>query len=243
MKKVLILIVMLVWAEDVHAVKLCGRTSNHPWKSNTDILYSNTSHTCNPTCETASSSADATWTVTITNALGRTGSISGQSRCSANGTTNPPVANTSNNGYYCWCRVTSIVDSTAGTCPADSNGAPWVFDGYGIGGGDLGAVCRQLCAHFCANGCVQQGVGSNCSRSALLNIPTCTWLDSFLAPVSAVTCPVSGACNSNPIYYKTVADNASCGTGYVETTSPALTISGSGSDSKGTFTYGNCVAN
>jgi hypothetical protein len=58
---------------------------------------------------------------------------------------------------------------------------------------------------------------------------------------SAVTCPMSGMCTNSD--YKTVADNASCGTGYEETTVPALTISGEYEDSKGTFTYGNCVAN
>jgi hypothetical protein len=57
-----------------------------------------------------------------------------------------------------------------------------------------------------------------------------------------VTCPLSGTCSSNSDY-KTVADGASCGTGYVETTSPALTISGEYENEAGTFTYGGCTAN
>jgi hypothetical protein len=40
-----------------------------------------------------------------------------------------------------------------------------------------------------------------------------------------------------------VVDGTSCSDGYVETTTPSLTISGSGSDTKGTFTYGACTAN
>jgi hypothetical protein len=226
---------MAVWAEDVHAVKLCGKLGPHPWKSN-DSVYNQSSHTCNPTCSTDSSSADATFTVTIIDGPGRTGNISGQSRCSNNDSTNPPVANRSS-GLYCWCRVTSIVDNTAGTCPADSNGAPWVFYRDFVGA----AYCRQGCANICAYGCVRYGMLSSCSRSALLNIPACGWLDSFYMPASAVTCPLNGTCENSD--YKTVADNESCGDGYVETTSPALTISGEYEDAKGTFTYGNCVAN
>jgi hypothetical protein len=236
MKKVLILVVMLVWAGNVHAVKLCGKPSNHPWKSNTSFGGA-VDYTCSPVCGATSSSADATWTVTITNGLGISGTISGQSRCAASNSTNPPVANTSNSGTYCWCRVTSIVDSTAGTCPADSNGAPWVY----YSDNSFAAYCRQDCAGNCANGCVRGGTYYACSRSALLNIPACTWLDSFSAPVSTVTCPLEGTCENSD--YKTVADGESCGDGYVETNTPALTISGSYTDSKGSFTYGNCTAN
>jgi hypothetical protein len=240
MKKVLILIVMLVWAGDVHAVKLCGKLSAHPWKSDTSFS-SASSYTCNPTCQTASSSADATWTTTITNGLGRSGSISGQSRCAANGNTNPPVANTTASGTYCWCRVTSITDSTNNiTCNANANGAPWVF--YSDLNDSGAASCRQYCAISCAGSCVRYGTSGSCSRTKLLTIPSCTWLDSSFTPVSAVTCLIEGTCSSNADY-KTVADNASCGDGYVETTSPALTISGTYSDGKGSFTYGNCTAN
>jgi hypothetical protein len=57
-----------------------------------------------------------------------------------------------------------------------------------------------------------------------------------------VTCPASGTCSSNS-NYKTVADTASCGDGYVETTTPTLYISGTYSDGKGSFTYANCTAN
>jgi hypothetical protein len=142
------------------------------------------------------------------------------------------VANTSSSGYYCWCRVTNIVDSTNNqTCPADSNGAPWVYFG---GNYDLGAAdCRQFCANRCAIYCIRDGTYSMCSRSALLTIPAPT-------TISSVTCPASGTCTTNS-NYKTVADTASCGTGYEETTSPALTISGTYSDSKGTFTYTACT--
>ncbi|MDR1826467.1 MAG: hypothetical protein LBQ49_02120, partial [Rickettsiales bacterium] len=130
-----------------------------------------------------------------------------------------------------------IVDSTNNqTCDADSNGAPWVFN---YSNGDV-YYCRRSCANICALYCIRLGSGNLCSRSALLNIPACEWLGS--APTaSSVTCPLSGTCE-NPDY-KTVVDNAPCGTGYVETTTPALTISGEYGDSKGTFTYGNCTAN
>jgi hypothetical protein len=234
MKKILTILLFIALASPSHAIKLCKKdgpcdwVASHPWNSDTDIS-GNSSSTCNPTCQTVSSGADATWTVTITNGLGRSGTISGQSRCSNDNSTNPPVADHSNGGY-CWCRVTSIVDNTAGTCPADSNGAPWVFY-YGSGNA---ANCRQYCAYRCAGNCVQFGTHYDCSRSKLLTLPTTT--------ASAVTCPISGTCTSNS-NYKTVADTASCGTGYTETTTPALTISGTYSDSKGSFTYGTCTAN
>jgi hypothetical protein len=221
-----------------HAVKLCKGipcdwVASHPWKSDTYYEYGNSNSTCSPQCETNTSSADATWTVTMTNAHGRSGSISGQSRCAVDSTTNPPAASSA--GMYCWCRVTNIVDSTAGnTCPADSNGAPWVFgNDYSYSSANN---CRRDCAYGCAYGCVQSGANyDDCSRSALLTIPV-------TPTVSSVTCPASGTCTTNSSY-KTVADTASCGTGYVETTSPALTISGSYTDSKGSFTYTNCTAN
>jgi hypothetical protein len=79
----------------------------------------------------------------------------------------------------------------------------------------------------------------SCIRSNFFNFPDNT---PPTPTASAVTCPISGTCSSNADY-KTVADNASCGAGYVETTTPSLTISGSGSDTKGTFTYGTCTAN
>jgi hypothetical protein len=188
-----------------HAASPCAWVTSHPWKSNTNIT-SNSSYTCNPTCNTASSSADATWTVTITNGLGRTGSISGQSRCSANGTTNPPMADTSSNGEYCWCRATSIVDSTNNQiCPADSNGALWVFGNYYYSADS----CRQDCAYFCANSCVRSGAGNVCPRSALL---TLTYL----------TCP-SGSSLVNDDDYVVTCDN-NCPSGYVKANDEFLIV-------------------
>jgi hypothetical protein len=173
MKKLLLIIFFIALAPSARAVPLCKKNNpcafvaSHPWKSNTSISGSAATYTCNPTCQTASSSSDTTWTLTITNGLGRTGSISGQSRCSNSNSTNPPIADHSN-GTYCWCRVTNIVDSTNNqTCPADSNGAPWVFDfNY-----SAAAYCRQGCAGYCANDCVRPGTDGSCSRSALLTFP------------------------------------------------------------------------
>jgi hypothetical protein len=155
----------------------------------------------------ASSSADATWTVTITNALGRTGSISGQSRCSANNSTNPPVADTSNSGSYCWCRVTNIVDSTNNqTCPAGDNGAPWVFLRIFLSAGAVG--CRQYCAKYCAD-CVLYDTNDICSRSALLTLPT-------------LTCP-SGSTLVNDDDYVVTCDDT-CPSGYVKVTDEASIV-------------------
>jgi hypothetical protein len=56
---------------------------------------------------------------------------------------------------------------------------------------------------------------------------------------AAVTCPASGECGDTN--YKTVGNSDSCGDGWEETTSPALTISGEYSNNAGTFTYGECT--
>jgi hypothetical protein len=228
MKKVLIFIAMAVWTGNVHAIKLCGKTSSHPWIAAGD-LYSRSSQT------NSSYTVDGTFIITFTG--NPTGSISGQSRCAANGTTDPPVADTT--GRFCWCRATNVVDTTNGkTCDANNNGAPWGF--YLLYSSV--SYCQSFCAEGCAESCVRHGSYGRCSRIGLLTIPACEWLSPSLTPASAVTCPLSGTCTSNSDY-KTVADTASCGDGYVETTSPALTISGTYSDSKGSFTYGNCTAN
>jgi hypothetical protein len=219
------------------AVKLCKQEkpcdwlNSHPWNNDDSMPDETTDYICNPACESESNSANATWTVTITNGLGRSGTISGQSRCSANGTTNPPVADTSDNGYYCWCRVTNIVDSTVGkTCAAGSNDAPWVL--HFLYANPNAEMCRAGCAYDCVYA-IRYGFSYMCHRDALLNI----------SPIaSEVTCPLNGTCTYPGSGYKTVADNASCGTGYIETTAPRLYISGSFSDAKGSYGY-NCHAN
>jgi len=122
------------------------------------------------------------------------------------------------NGNYCWCKMINV--NSDGNCFGN-----WVYStplpDCKIYGGDLCGYMCELCATSGSNG--------SCTRSALF----------ALFEVSSVECPAAGTCtNTN---YKTIGDAESCGTGWVEIVSPTLTITGTYSDSKGSFTYENCA--
>ncbi|MDR1071816.1 MAG: hypothetical protein LBL21_04195, partial [Rickettsiales bacterium] len=63
--------------------------------------------------------------------------------------------NTPSSNLNCWCRMTS-----------PNLGASWVFN-YAA---SSAAYCAYGCAGYCAH-CVQSGVSSSCSRSAVLALP------------------------------------------------------------------------
>jgi hypothetical protein len=247
MKKLLILIVMTLWTTDLLAVKLCGKSSSFTWRSNTRL----DSPTGTIVYEYQTNASDeppegAWWTITTLRPFNIT--VSGEVICATNSTSRPPIPNAQNVGA-CMCRITSITDNTNNlTCDVDSADAPWAYaHGFGV---SLDSNCRRDCWRRCVDYCFFSGthpVNSfyTCTRSKLLEFPGCDWLDestSTAPTASAVTCPINGTCE-NPDY-KTVADNESCGDGFVETTTPALTISGEYEDATGaTFTYGNCTAN
>ena len=85
--------------------------------------------------------------------------------------------------------------------------------------------------------CKSQNGLAICYNACALTTRTTT-IASF-PNAAAVTCPISGECEDTN--YKTVGDSESCGNGWDETTSPALTISGEYSDDAGTFIYGECA--
>ena len=206
MKKVLILIVTLLWVIDLQAVRLCqscAYISNiTTWRA---ISESNGSST-----PTGSGTGTTIWSWIPTYP---SGTVNGQSGCFSSD------SSATGSGNYCWCRMTNVNGDVG--CAGN-----WVFIF------NYGDNCTNGCAFLCGF-CARTGWYNLCSRSALLALSN---------SVSAVTCPTSGTCSTNS-NYKTVADNASCGTGYEETTGPTLTVSGSYSNANGTFTYTNCAAN
>ena len=139
-----------------------------------------------------------------------TGTVAGESGCFSGSTS------VSGSGGYCWCRVMNVNSSSC------SGG--WVF---------LSINSDNNCAVYCASlcgGCARNGSSSSCSRSALFVTTS--------SDATSVICPLNGTCaNTN---YKTIGNSDSCGSGWVETTSPALTITGTYSDDAGTFTYDEC---
>ena len=160
---------------------------------------------------TFGNTSGANWSLTISGLT-----ISGTSRCDSS--------------QRCYCRVTGVdYDSIC------SGSELYVLDssiyGYVCSSGPEGVMCPRYCAECAQMRTVAFG-GRSCNRGTLFAVPT------NVSPVYSVTCPLSGTCtNSN---YRTVATTSSCPSGFIETTSPTLTITGTYSDEKGTFTYGSC---
>jgi hypothetical protein len=156
-------------------------------------------------------SSAMTWNLSVTAFPG--GTVAGEAGCFSSNTS------ASGSGGYCWCKVTSV---NSASCSGS-----WVFRYYD--GGDY--QCANACAFGCSS-CARNGSATSCSRSALFSEVTSS-------EVSAVTCPIVGTCtNTN---YKTIEDSDLCGSGWVETTVPALTISNTGTDGKGSYVYGACA--
>ena len=207
------------------AVKLCRKNcwghvldiSPAKWKTNDSLAGSYTNGT---------GYSDVAWSFTSTTS-GATGTISGVARCTGSNTS----STASSSGAYCWCQVTGVtVGGTATTCSV-AEGGPWVFNYYSNLSGSASG-CQSSCANYCAGYCVRVGSSDSCSRAALFASQT-------LSIASAVTCPISGTCTNTD--YKTIGDSDSCGSGWDETTGPTLTVSGTYSDTKGSFNYGACT--
>ena len=225
MKKVLSVLTLFIvncslFIASAQAVKLCRKCnwgdvlamSPAKWQSNDKLLASSCTNT---------TGADSTWAFTSATS-GAVGTISGNARCA---TSNSGTPVSSSSGSYCWCQVSGVTVG-GNTCSA---AGPWVFHFNNVTGA---VACQTYCAEYCMLGCVENGSDRSCQRSLLFG-------GTASSEPSSVTCPLTGACtNTN---YKTVGNSDSCGSGWVETTSPSLTISSTGTDSKGSYGYGACA--
>jgi hypothetical protein len=184
-------------------------------------LFINSAHAvklCKQGCPDADISAINIWK----NAGGGIGSSTQSSdtwglsvTTSPSGTVAGETKNCASNSWQCWCRVTAV---NGNSCVGS-----WVYEGdysntYG------GSGCSS-CPGYCA-ACARGGSSGSCSRSALF---------ASFNTVSSVTCPLKGACANAD--YKTVGDGESCGDGWTESIVPVLTISTTGSDSRGSYGY------
>ena len=124
-------------------------------------------------------------------------------------------------GERCYCRMVSVNGDSA--CAGG-----WVYDQDYTSGNPYGIYCWNNCAPGCLS-CARNGLNGSCTRSALFE-PA--------AGATHATCPIAGVCTDAD--FKTVSDGDSCGSGYVETTYPTLSISTTGTDSKGAYGY-SCV--
>ena len=80
---------------------------------------------------------------------------------------------------------------------------------------------------------------SNPWIAASLTLLAMTALIDVTVHAATITCPISGNCDTAG--YKTVPGSASCGVGFMETTSETLVIYTTGSDDKGDFRYPSCT--
>ena len=144
-----------------------------------------------------------TWSLSVT--ASPTGTVAGSAGCFSNSTS------ATGNGSYCWCRVTSV---NGNSCTGD-----WKF--YSNQFVDNRDNCPSACASSCGSCSGDLSCRSTLFSNVVSNIPN----------ASSVTCPLTGTCaNTN---YKTVGNSDSCGSVWVETMSPTLTLSGT--DTNGTY--------
>jgi hypothetical protein len=133
----------------------------------------------------------------------------------------------SSSGRHCWCQITTI---NGASCSSS-----WIyFSWYGSEtqcqhASTEPVPCARFCAYIILHGSYYYHPSNETWRRSLL-----------LAP--AITCPLSGVCETNSMY-QAIGSNTSCPSGWVLTTAPTLAISGNYSNERGNFHFGTCTAN
>ena len=202
--------------------RLCHRCIAPPeWTDNRDPLTHSRSFV-----RVGVGNGRGTFTTTITGP-GPTGSVSGETTCSS-GCSGAPCNFPSMNNSRCWCRITSVVSSTCGTINMTGR---WVR----VRNHATTSNCWQTsddCSERCAR-CIGSGSNDECRRYLIMA--------DFVVPSEAsVSCPLAGACTNSD--YRTIPPDDSCGLGWLATVFPNLSITGTHSNDRGNFVFGECAS-
>ena len=165
MKKLLLIFaIVLGWAPDAPAIKLCRTACGTYAMSKINNMKNNTDYSGQSTYSSQWDNAwnNGVWSVNFhTAATGlELGNIGGIAKCTTSGT--DANAAPSANGTYCWCRVTSAY--------GDSNCVgPWVFNTNSVtpDSGYCWNGCTSYCTH-CVTMLYSYTGSLSCTRTKLL---------------------------------------------------------------------------